>query len=158
MSDKLGPIQYEGGNQVFVGRDYGQTKSYSEQFAYEIDDEVRKIVNDGHDKAREIIESHRDKHKLIAEKLLEYETLDAKAIKSLFESGEMPKSYEEESEFPSENGRSYEDAKRALEKKEEQGRVNDKEEDSTAAKEDNSQESNESSSEEQDDHSDKTDE
>ncbi len=103
MSDKLGPIQYEGGNQVFVGRDYGQTKSYSEQFAYEIDDEVRKIVNDGHDKAREIIESHRNKHKLIAEKLLEYETLDAKAIKSLFESGEMPKSYEEESEFPSEN-------------------------------------------------------
>ncbi|MCF1685658.1 ATP-dependent zinc metalloprotease FtsH [Tetragenococcus halophilus] len=158
MSDKLGPIQYEGGNQVFVGRDYGQTKSYSEQFAYEIDDEVRKIVNDGHDKAREIIESHRDKHKLIAEKLLEYETLDAKAIKSLFESGKMPKSYEEESEFPSENGRSYEDAKRALEKKEEQGRVNDKEDDSTAAKEDNSQESNESSSEEQDDHSDKTDE
>lgn len=158
MSDKLGPIQYEGGNQVFVGRDYGQTKSYSEQFAYEIDDEVRKIVNDGHDKAREIIESHRNKHKLIAEKLLEYETLDAKAIKSLFESGEMPKSYEEESEFPSENGRSYEKAKRALEKKEEQGRVNDKEEDSTAANEDNSQGSNESSSKEQDDQTDKTDE
>ncbi|GMA48095.1 ATP-dependent zinc metalloprotease FtsH [Tetragenococcus muriaticus] len=141
MSEKLGPVQYEGGNQVFVGRDYGQTKSYSEQFAYEIDDEVRNIVNNGHEKANEILEAHRQQHKLIADKLLEYETLDAKAIKSLFETGKMPEAYEEESEYPSENGQSFEEAKRALEKKEEQGRVNDKEDDSKESDEENQEDS-----------------
>lgn len=112
MSDKLGPVQYEGNHQVFIGRDYGQTKAYSEQIAYEIDQEVRRILMEAHDKAREIIETHRDKHKLIAEKLLEFETLDAKAIKSLFETGKMPA--QDESEFPSEKAQSYEEAKRAL--------------------------------------------
>ncbi len=90
MSDRLGPVQYEGNHQVFVGRDYGQTKAYSEQVAFEIDQEVRNILMEAHEKAREIIEAHRAQHKLIAEKLLEFETLDAKAIKSLFEHGEMP--------------------------------------------------------------------
>lgn len=115
MSEKLGPVQYEGNHQVFIGRDYGQTKAYSEQIAYEIDQEVRRILMEAHDKAREIIETHRDKHKLIAEKLLEFETLDAKAIKSLFETGEMP--LQDESEFPSEKAQSYEEAKRALEER-----------------------------------------
>lgn len=115
MSEKLGPVQYEGNHQVFIGRDYGQTKAYSEQIAYEIDQEVRRILMEAHDKAREIIETHRDKHKLIAEKLLEFETLDAKAIKSLFETGEMPA--QDESEFPSEKAQSYEEAKRALEER-----------------------------------------
>lgn len=160
MSEKLGPVQYEGNNQVFVGRDYGQTKSYSEQVAFEIDDEVRNFVNNAHQKAHEIIEEHREQHKLIAEKLLEYETLDAKAIKSLFETGEMPKSYEEESEYPSENGQSYEEAKRALEKKEEQSRVNDRDDDSTETNEDHQEDSNESSetSSQEQDSSDKKDE
>ena len=115
MSEKLGPVQYEGNHQVFIGRDYGQTKAYSEQIAYEIDQEVRRILMEAHDKAREIIETHRDKHKLIAEKLLEFETLDAKAIKSLFETGKMPS--QDESEFPSEKAQSYEEAKRALEER-----------------------------------------
>lgn len=115
MSDKLGPVQYEGNHQVFIGRDYGQTKAYSEQIAYEIDQEVRRILMEAHDKAREIIETHRDKHKLIAEKLLEFETLDAKAIKSLFETGKMPA--QDESEFPSEKAQNYEEAKRALEER-----------------------------------------
>ncbi|MCM6931493.1 MAG: ATP-dependent zinc metalloprotease FtsH [Enterococcus italicus] len=116
MSDKLGPVQYEGNHQVFVGRDYGQTKAYSEQVAYEIDGEVRRILVEAHAKAREIIEEHRAQHKLIAEKLLEFETLDAKAIKSLFETGKMPEGVEE-NPFPSEKAASYEEAKRALEQK-----------------------------------------
>ena len=115
MSD-LGPVQYEGNHQVFIGRDYGQTKAYSEQVAFEIDQEVRKILVKGHEKAREIIEEHRAQHKLIAEKLLEFETLDAKAIKSLFEEGQMPADFEN-SEFPSEKAQSFEEAKRALEAK-----------------------------------------
>lgn len=116
MSEKLGPVQYEGNHQVFVGRDYGQTKAYSEQVAYEIDEEVRKILIAAHDKAHEIITEYAPQHKLIAEKLLEVETLDAKSIKSLFETGEMPAS-EAEDEFPSEKAQSFEEAKRALEKK-----------------------------------------
>ncbi|EOT39559.1 ATP-dependent zinc metalloprotease FtsH [Enterococcus columbae] len=126
MSEKLGPVQYEGNHQVFIGRDYGQTKAYSEQIAYEIDQEVRRILMEAHEKAREIIESHREQHKLIAEKLLEFETLDAKAIKSLFETGKMPE--KDESEFPSEKAQSYEEAKRALEERDAQKQAQEKQE------------------------------
>ena len=137
MSDKLGPVQYEGNHQVFIGRDYGQTKAYSEQIAYEIDQEVRRILMEAHDKAREIIETHRDKHKLIAEKLLEFETLDAKAIKSLFETGEMPA--QDESEFPSEKAQSYEEAKRALEERDAKKQAQS-DEDTTITPEDTTEE------------------
>lgn len=123
MSDKLGPVQYEGNHQVFVGRDYGQTKAYSEQVAFEIDQEVRKILVEAHQKAHEIIEEHRAQHKLIAEKLLEYETLDAKAIKSLFEEGKMPEGTEE---YPSEKTQTFEEAKRALEEKDAQKQAAEK--------------------------------
>lgn len=90
MSDLLGPIQYEGNGKVFIGRDYGQRPAYSEQVAYEIDKEVRKIIEEAHAKAHEIINQHRDKLDIIAGKLLEIETLDKRQIKSLFETGEMP--------------------------------------------------------------------
>ena len=76
MSDKIGPVQYEGNNQVFLGRDYSQSKSYSEQIAYEIDQEVSRILKEGHDQAIHIIEENATKLKLIAEHLLEYETLN----------------------------------------------------------------------------------
>lgn len=125
MSDKLGPVQYEGNHQVFVGRDYGQTKAYSEQVAFEIDQEVRRILMEAHDKAREIIESHRAQHKLIAEKLLEYETLDARSIKSLFEEGVMPQDVID-SQFPSEKAQTFEEAKRALEEKDAQRQAEEK--------------------------------
>ncbi|MEI5994516.1 ATP-dependent zinc metalloprotease FtsH [Candidatus Enterococcus mansonii] len=125
MSDKLGPVQYEGNHQVFVGRDYGQTKAYSEQVAFEIDQEVRRILMEAHDKAREIIETHRAQHKLIAEKLLEYETLDARSIKSLFEEGVMPQDVID-SQFPSEKAQTFEEAKRALEEKDAQKQAEEK--------------------------------
>jgi len=125
MSDKLGPVQYEGNHQVFVGRDYGQTKAYSEQVAFEIDQEVRAILMNAHAKAREIIEEYSEQHKLIAEKLLEFETLDAKAIKSLFETGKMPEG-SENSDFPSEKAQSFEEAKRALEAKDAEKQAEEK--------------------------------
>lgn len=126
MSDRLGPVQYEGNHQVFVGRDYGQTKAYSEQVAFEIDQEVRKILMEAHDKAREIIEAHRAQHKLIAEKLLEFETLDAKAIKSLFEHGVMPEGTES-NDYPSEKeAKTFEEAKRALEEKDAEKQAEEK--------------------------------
>ena len=117
MSEKLGTVQYEGNHQVFVGRDYGQTKAYSEDIAYQIDSEVRRMMNEAHIRARQIIEEHREQLNLIAAKLLELETLDEKTIRSLFETGQMPSDSNPE-EFPSEKAQSFEEAKRALEKKE----------------------------------------
>ena len=119
MSDKLGTVQYEGNSQVFVGRDYGSKRAYSEDIAYQIDSEVRRIMGEAHEKAREIITEHRSQLNLIAEKLLELETLDEKTIKSLFTTGLMPAENKED-EFPSESAASFDEAKRAREKKEAQ--------------------------------------
>lgn len=98
MSEKLGMVSYEGDHQVFIGRDYGQTKTYSEATAVMIDDEVRRILSEAYDRAKEAIETHREQHKAIAEALLKYETLDANQIKSLFETGEMPNEVVESTE------------------------------------------------------------
>lgn len=117
MSEKLGTVQYEGNSQVFVGRDYGSKRAYSEDIAYQIDSEVRRIMGEAHEEARAIITKHREQLNLIAEKLLELETLDEKTIKSLFETGEMPVEKGDE-EYPSESAASFDQAKRALEKKE----------------------------------------
>ena len=157
MSDRLGPVQYEGNHQVFVGRDYGQTKAYSEQVAFEIDQEVRKILMEAHDKAREIIEAHRAQHKLIAEKLLEFETLDAKAIKSLFEHGVMPEGTES-NDYPSEKeAKTFEEAKRALEEKDAEKQAEEKrdfEEAKHELNEENKAEHDSDSQQSEDNHSD----
>ena len=80
MSD-LGPIKYNSASQnVFLGRDYNSPNNVSGQVAFEIDQEVRKIVNQCHDKAMEIIGSHKDELIRIAEALMEYETLTSEQI------------------------------------------------------------------------------
>ena len=95
MSEKLGPVQYEGNHAMFGAQT--PQKSISERTAYEIDEEVRALLNEARNKAAEIIQSNRETHKLIAEALLKYETLDSTQIKSLYETGKMPESVEEES-------------------------------------------------------------
>ncbi|WP_049504909.1 ATP-dependent zinc metalloprotease FtsH [Streptococcus oralis] len=95
MSEKLGPVQYEGNHAIFGAQ--SPQKSISEQTAYEIDEEVRSLLNEARNKAAEIIQSNRETHKLIAEALLKYETLDSTQIKSLYETGKMPETVEEES-------------------------------------------------------------
>ena len=118
MYDELGTVQYEGNHQVFIGRDYGQTKAYSDQVAFEIDNAVRSIMKDAYAQALQILEEHKDQLTLIAEKLLELETLDERTIKALFETGEMPTEDVEE-EYPSEvEAASFEDSKMALAKRE----------------------------------------
>lgn len=88
MSEKMGPMQYEGNHSMFGGQ---TTQKYiSEQTAYELDNEVRDLLNEARNKAADIIQSNREKHKLIAEALLKYETLDSVQIKSLYETGKMP--------------------------------------------------------------------
>jgi len=82
MSEKLGPLHFgrrEG--EVFLGRDFGDsTKEYSEQTAMDIDSEVRKIVTANYDRAKKVIVDNLDKLKLLAEALLEYETVDGAEI------------------------------------------------------------------------------
>ena len=94
----LGPIQYEQDTgSVFLGRDYTSTqRNFSTQVAYEIDTEVRKIIDAAHEQALKIIRENKDKVTLIAEKLLEQETITAEEIKTLFDQGSAPKKSEPE--------------------------------------------------------------
>ncbi|HEL2739106.1 TPA: ATP-dependent zinc metalloprotease FtsH [Streptococcus suis] len=96
MSDKMGPMQYEGSHAMFGGQT--THKHISEQTAYELDNEVRDLLNEARNKAAEIIQSNRETHKLIAEALLKYETLDSVQIKSLYETGKMPENIEHDDE------------------------------------------------------------
>ncbi|QGG61483.1 ATP-dependent zinc metalloprotease FtsH [Loigolactobacillus bifermentans] len=112
MSSKLGDIQYEGA--AMQQQEYG-VRPYSEATATAIDDEVRRIMNEAHQQAYEIIQAHRDQHKLIADKLLEFETLDEKQIISLFNDGHMP-SKAEDPEFPSEKAATFEESKKEVER------------------------------------------
>ncbi|MDN6787964.1 MAG: AAA family ATPase, partial [Lentilactobacillus parabuchneri] len=111
MSKRLGPVQLENPAQDTYG------PRYSQETGAAVDEEVRRLTNEAHDTAKKIIEEHRDKHKLIAEALLKYETLDEKQILSLWNTGKMPESTDT-SEFPSERAATFEEAKRELERKE----------------------------------------
>ena len=90
MSD-LGPLQFEQqSGSVFLGRDYNKTHNFSNEVANEIDMEMRKIIDECHKKATDIIKKNRDLLNLIAEALLEYETLTKEQIDYLVENGKMP--------------------------------------------------------------------
>ena len=83
MSD-LGPIKYNSGSEnVFLGRDYNQPNNVSGQVAFEIDQEVRKIVNGCHDEAKKLIQAHETELTRIAQALMEYETLTAEQIQKV---------------------------------------------------------------------------
>jgi cell division protease FtsH len=91
MSEKLGPLQFgQNQGQVFLGRDFNNDQNYSDAIAYEIDLEIQRIIKESYERAKKIIIEHRDKLDLIANTLLEVETLDAEQIKSLFEQGKLP--------------------------------------------------------------------
>ena len=99
MSD-LGPLQFEQqSGSVFLGRDYNKPQHFSNEVANEIDMEMRKIINECHKNAKDIIKKNKDLLKLIAETLLEYETLTKEQIDYLVENGKMPE--EDESNLES---------------------------------------------------------
>ena len=90
MSDRLGPITYEkDSDTVFLGRDYGKSKNFSEQIATEIDTEVRGIIHSCYDKAKHIIETNIDLLKTIAHYLLEVETLTKEDIDEILETNKL---------------------------------------------------------------------
>ncbi len=91
----LGPIQYEkDSGSVFLGRDYTNTqRNFSIQVADEIDKEVRKIIEDAHAQALKIINERKDDVSLIAETLLEYETINEEQIDYLLKNRKMPDNF-----------------------------------------------------------------
>ncbi len=91
MSDTLGPITLgRKQDQVFLGRDLGRDRDYSEEIAKSIDQEIRKTIDDCYQRAQDILEKDSAKLELIAQALLERETLDADEIKALVEGKELP--------------------------------------------------------------------
>ncbi|MEM7697291.1 MAG: ATP-dependent zinc metalloprotease FtsH [Verrucomicrobiota bacterium] len=90
MSDQLGMVEYgEGQDQVFLARDISSPRNYSEATAQKIDDEVRRFTDEAYAEATRLIEEHRDKLEIIAQGLLEFETLDGSHIRDIMEYGEM---------------------------------------------------------------------
>ena len=90
MSD-LGPIQFEEqSSSVFLGRDYNKTQNFSHEVAKQIDEEVSKIIEKQYKITEKIIKDNMDLLKLIAETLLEYETITKEQIDYLVEHGVMP--------------------------------------------------------------------
>ncbi|MBV8299802.1 MAG: ATP-dependent zinc metalloprotease FtsH [Candidatus Eremiobacteraeota bacterium] len=84
MSDILGPIQYGKGNhQVFLGRDFGEDRNYSEEIAGKIDAEVRRIIDDCYSDARRLLETNWDKVERMANSLLEHETVEAEEVMAI---------------------------------------------------------------------------
>ncbi|MCD5256955.1 ATP-dependent zinc metalloprotease FtsH [Pediococcus pentosaceus] len=114
MSEKIGQVELAAPGQSYYGEG---GPAYSEKTAATIDEEIRRFTTEGYNEARKIIEEHREQHKIIAEALLEHETLDEKQIISLFKTGKMPEK-KTTSEFPSEKAATFEESKRELERKE----------------------------------------
>ncbi|WP_395378786.1 ATP-dependent zinc metalloprotease FtsH [Fructilactobacillus frigidiflavus] len=108
MTEELGTVALEDPN----ANQYSSPK-YSQDTAAKIDAQVKRFTDEGHKKAREIIESHREQHKLIADALLKYETLDEKQILSLYNTGKMP----EEQVKPEDEQESFAEAKKIAETK-----------------------------------------
>ena len=91
MSDKLGMVEYgEGDGPVFLARDMANRRAnYSEETSRVIDSEIKRFIDEAFDTATRVLTENRDKVELIANALLEYETLDANHLKDLIEHGEM---------------------------------------------------------------------
>ncbi|HET7581010.1 MAG TPA: ATP-dependent zinc metalloprotease FtsH [Bacillales bacterium] len=96
MSKKLGPMQFgeNQSGQVFLGRDIQNDQNYSDAIAYEIDLETQRIVKESYERCKKILSENWEKLELMVKNLLEYETLDAHEIRSLWDQGKLPEDSE----------------------------------------------------------------
>ncbi len=104
MSNKLGPIAYgSDNNEVFIGRDMGHVKNYSEKTAYEIDAEVKEIIQVGYSRTEEILKNHMDKLEKVAQFLFKNEKMSGGQFKDIMED-KVPRSFEDDDDdFESKN-------------------------------------------------------
>ena len=85
MSEKLGTINYDSSeNEVFIGRDLGRSRDYSERTAAEIDDEVTRIINEAYAKCKKLLSENLDKLLALSDALLEKETIYSKDFEKIF--------------------------------------------------------------------------
>ena len=104
LSDAMGPLMYdEGGEEVFLGRTAAQpAKAMSDETALAIDKEVRAIIDECYEKARNLLEEHRGKMDMMAEALMQYETIDSEQIDAIME-GRKPNPPSDWSDGPSDS-------------------------------------------------------
>ena len=84
MSDSIGPVSYDENGEVFIGRDFAHSKTYSEKTAAEIDDEVKRIITTQYQKTKQILNDNMDILTRVANKLLEKETIDSMEFEKCF--------------------------------------------------------------------------
>ena len=89
MSDAMGPLQYEERQEGYLGYGMSQRSAMSDETARKIDAEIRKLVEGGHKRATELLTTHNEQLHLLANALLEFETLSGDEIKQLLESGKF---------------------------------------------------------------------
>ena len=90
MSDTLGPVCYSSGNEVFIGRDYEKTKSYSEAVAGRIDDEVQSILTAAYQKCTDILKTHDDKLEAVASYLIAHNNMGRPQFEAVMEGKPIP--------------------------------------------------------------------
>ncbi len=85
MSDRLGPLSFGKREElIFLGREIGEQRNYSDEVAKQIDEEVRAIIDRAYERAMHVLETHRDKLEALAQKLIAEETVDAEGFEALF--------------------------------------------------------------------------
>ena len=94
MSDAIGAVSYDNGDEIFVGRDYERTKSYSEQTAGAIDAEMKKTVDAAYARCEQILQENSDKLKAVAEFLLAHETMSRKQFEACMKGDVIPETAE----------------------------------------------------------------
>ena len=94
MSDAIGAVSYDNGDEIFVGRDYERTKSYSEQTAGAIDAEMKKVVDAAYARCKQILTENGEKLKEVAEFLLAHETMSRKQFEACMQGTPIPETAE----------------------------------------------------------------
>jgi cell division protease FtsH len=113
MSEKLGPrVLGKGHDQPFLGRDYGAEADYSEEIAREIDDEIRRVIEEAHEQALSVLREHMDALHKISNLLIEYETIDRDQFERLLAGEDESAVFPEEAPAESDAPQSQEEPKR----------------------------------------------
>ena len=96
MSDKMGNLAYgKDQEHVFMGRNFGHSRDFSEEIAADIDKEIKKIVDEQYDLAKQLLTDNKDMLEYIAKQLLEKETLDEKEFEDMMNEVRAKRSFDE---------------------------------------------------------------
>ncbi len=100
MSDKLGTVYLGSDQEVFVGMEFGQSREYSEKVAAEIDEEVRRLLAECYERAKQVLREHRNRMDQLVAALLEQNTVSRKEFVALMETGAIPEGLDDDKPQP----------------------------------------------------------